>query len=948
MDAAGPGLLPLTLRRLGLSRAEPGRLDSATSELAEDARRRRGKRMAARDRRASLALAGTVAAVAVAMALLVPAHRSTSPLVALLFAVLFAAASQIEFELGAGSAVPTQLLLVPMLFVLPVGQVPLWVGLGYVLAELPDHLRARRHPERLLVPLCASWHAVGPACVLVLAGERPFAWHDWPLYVGALGAQFAFDWAGAALRDHVAHGVPLRRLASYLLCVDAVDLGLAPVGLLAASAAVSEGPVLAVLVVPLAALLSILARERRARVDHALELGRAYRGTARLAETFHEILSEETLDATLARIADVLGELIPYDAFSIGELRDDGELVPLLVRGGVPAEAASATIDVPLLLRGESKGLLTVQRLGTPGSFGQDEVQLAQWFGDAAALAVENMRVRAALERQAKSDSLTGLLNYRAFQESLRAHVARLREEGEPLALVMLDIDDFKRINDVYGHATGDEVLSSAADLLRRVARSADEVCRIGGEEFAVVMPAADAAAGELLARRIVSGLATCDLGPVGEITLSIGVAESPVHASSARELVACAEGAMMCAKSKGKNRIVLYGGETLARPCVTGPSRRRDDLRSIAHLKLLQSLAGKLSRLNDVTAIGEAIVGELRALFDCNSCRLYVRSGELLIPAAWHGDEAYADESAEALATCMGEGITGTAAERGQSLLISDAERCEFAVHVPGSPHVEESVVAVPLRCGSQVHGVVVLSKLGLEQFDQDDVRLLEVLAPHAAAVIENALLYETVRDEAESLERTFVSTVEALANALEANDADTSSHARAITDLALSLGRRLELDDASLKRLELGALFHDIGKIGIPSEILTKPGPLTSAERKIVEAHPELGERILEPIERLADVRPIVRHCHERWDGDGYPDGLARTDIPLEARIILVVDAYHAITSDRPYRARRSHEEACECLRRDAGRQFDPMIVEAFLALAEEDVLSADELVA
>src|SRR5439155_7881701 len=137
--------------------------------------------------------------------------------------------------------------------------------------------------------------------------------------------------------------------------------------------------------------------------------------------------------------------------------------------------------------------------------------------------------------------------------------------------------------------------------------------------------------------------------------------------------------------------------------------------------------------------------------------------------------------------------------------------------------------------------------------------------------------------------------------------------------------------------------ALFHDIGKIGIPSEILTKPGPLTADERLIVEEHPALGERILEPIDRLADVRPIVRHCHERWDGAGYPDGLQRTEIPLESRIILVVDAYHAMTSDRRYRGRRSHGEACECLHREGERQFDPAIVQAVLSLAEEDLAAA-----
>ena len=138
------------------------------------------------------------------------------------------------------------------------------------------------------------------------------------------------------------------------------------------------------------------------------------------------------------------------------------------------------------------------------------------------------------------------------------------------------------------------------------------------------------------------------------------------------------------------------------------------------------------------------------------------------------------------------------------------------------------------------------------------------------AAVALERARSYE-------SLEDTFVSTVEALANALEANDEYTSSHTRWITDMALRVGEAMGFEAAELKRLELGALFHDIGKIGIPTSILLKPGPLSPEERTIIEMHPELGERILEPIERLAEVRTIVRSCHERWDGAGYPDGRA-----------------------------------------------------------------------
>jgi HD-GYP domain-containing protein (c-di-GMP phosphodiesterase class II) len=245
--------------------------------------------------------------------------------------------------------------------------------------------------------------------------------------------------------------------------------------------------------------------------------------------------------------------------------------------------------------------------------------------------------------------------------------------------------------------------------------------------------------------------------------------------------------------------------------------------------------------------------------------------------------------------------------------------------------------MVAVPLLYGARAIGVIVISKLGLGQFDDSDVRLLEVLAGNASVAIENARLLETVRRKADGLEEDFLSTVEALANALEARDVDTSTHARAITDLALAVGAALDLDRARLKRLELGALLHDIGKIGIPSEILGKAGPLTPEEYRVVQQHPELGERILAPIARLGDVRTIVRHCHEHWDGRGYPDGLAGEQIPLESRIVLVVDAYHAMTTDRPYRARLPEHDARSRLREGAGTQFDPGVVEVFLELLE-----------
>ena len=201
-------------------------------------------------------------------------------------------------------------------------------------------------------------------------------------------------------------------------------------------------------------------------------------------------------------------------------------------------------------------------------------------------------------------------------------------------------------------------------------------------------------------------------------------------------------------------------------------------------------------------------------------------------------------------------------------------------------------------------------------------DLELLAGIASQARLAISNAGSFAT-------LERTFLSTVEALANALEAKDSYTSSHTRWICDSAIDVGRALGLEGVRLKRLELGALFHDIGKIGIPASILMKPGPLDADERSLIERHPELGERILAPIDQLAEVRPIVRACHERFDGSGYPDGMTGDEIPLEARIIFACDAFHAMTTDRPYREALPVEEAFRRLQDAAGSQFDPRVV-------------------
>ena len=230
------------------------------------------------------------------------------------------------------------------------------------------------------------------------------------------------------------------------------------------------------------------------------------------------------------------------------------------------------------------------------------------------------------------------------------------------------------------------------------------------------------------------------------------------------------------------------------------------------------------------------------------------------------------------------------------------------------------------PLRPGPAALAVATESEIRSRELE-----LLAGIASQARLAITNAGSFAT-------LERTFLSTVEALANALEAKDSYTSSHARWICDMSIEVGRELGLDAVHLKRVELGALFHDIGKIGIPASILMKPGPLTTEERSMIERHLELGERILAPIDQLAQVRPIVRACHERYDGLGYLDSLKGEEIPLEARIIFACDAFHAMTTDRPYREALPVEEAFRRLVDAAGTQFDPRVVDVRLRVLKQ----------
>lgn len=276
-----------------------------------------------------------------------------------------------------------------------------------------------------------------------------------------------------------------------------------------------------------------------------------------------------------------------------------------------------------------------------------------------------------------------------------------------------------------------------------------------------------------------------------------------------------------------------------------------------------------------------------------------------------------------------MGQGIVGACAESGKPLLVADVTKDPrfFKKVDKKSGFQTRSIVAVPLMVRGGLIGVVqVLNKNGGGEFNQEDVELLTALANQSAVAIDNAKLYLSLQD-------SFVATVQALAAAIDAKDSYTAGHSSRVTEYSVLIAEEMGLPDPDIKRCRLSGLLHDIGKIGIGDSVLSKPSALTDEEFGIMKKHPTIGANIILPIPQLADMVEGVRHHHERFDGRGYPDGLAGDKIPLMGRIIGVADAFDAMTSDRVYRPRLSDEIALGELEKHSGAQFDPEAVEAFM---------------
>lgn len=215
-----------------------------------------------------------------------------------------------------------------------------------------------------------------------------------------------------------------------------------------------------------------------------------------------------------------------------------------------------------------------------------------------------------------------------------------------------------------------------------------------------------------------------------------------------------------------------------------------------------------------------------------------------------------------------------------------------------------------------------------GVDDFLHTPINSVEFLAR-----VRSLVRAKRLNDELVNVENTIL----ALATAIEAKDPYTEGHLDRVANYAFSLGKEIGLAPWELHLLRKAAILHDVGKIGVSESVLAKPGPLTEEEFEHVKAHTVVGEKICRPLQQNRLILQVIRHHHERYDGKGYPDGLTGEDIPMAARIMAVVDAYDALTSDRPYRGRLPKEEALQILKQEAGRQFDPRIAMAFVSTLE-----------
>ncbi len=474
---------------------------------------------------------------------------------------------RVEFEVGEGCTRPVMLVLPAMLLLLPAGAVPLAIVVGHVAAQFPDVLRGRLPRRRLLMGVADSWFSLAPAVVIGLVGV-PTEWPDAvAVALVATAAQFALDFVVSGLRVHIGTGFPIRSLLRPFAWVWFVDLLLMPIGVLVAVAAVDR-PLLVAGVLPLAGLLAVFARERTGRIDNAMALHRiAQDGQDRLESIVQNasdliaiIDADGAIKSLSGSVEPVFGEDRPAlhgGAFlDYVHLDDAARLTAMLA--GIADKPAGHSQEVEWRLR------------YADGSFRHVAAMVTNLLDDprvgGLVITARDVNARKAFEEQLRHrafhDPLTALANRALFYDRIEHALAREQRDEGHAAVLYLDLDDFKDVNDRFGHAVGDDLLVDVAARLKSCARSADTVARLGGDEFGVLLesvhgPNEPIQTGE----RILAALGEpfSLIGAPVTVAVSVGIALSDAEDRGVDELLRRADLAMYAAKRNGKRRIELY-----------------------------------------------------------------------------------------------------------------------------------------------------------------------------------------------------------------------------------------------------------------------------------------------------------------------------------------------------------------------------------------------------
>ena len=552
--------------------------------------------------------------------------------------------------------------------------------------------------------------------------------------------------------------------------------------------------------------------------------------------------------------------------------------------------------------------------------------------------AVERHRMLSQLKRarrrehhQATHDSLTGLPNRQLLYDRLFHALAYSSRHRESFAVLFIDIDHFKNVNDTRGHAAGDKLLTAAAERLSACLRKTDTAARLGGDEFVVILTdliriqdAARVAQNTLRALAKPYILGTTEL----LVTASIGIAIYPTESTRIEELIKRADTEMLAAKrqrSAAVSRLAssraLGGGRTAEIvgglvPLLTSAGDLDSKLRLVAH---------RLSVEAGYEGVTFSLFGELGAPPSAHNT--FAQAPEEMVEA-WRRDNR-----SQAL-----HPIRPALESRRRPIILGDP-------HKSGLLRPEEreilraagfrSAMVAPMIWEGEVVGLLGVASKRKAAFGPRDAEFLMAVATQVTAIARTSTLVDELQSTSTRLAQAQTETVVLLAAAAEAHDQTTGLHLQNVRVITEALARQLgHCEDAS-SELGLAAVLHDIGKIRVPDVVLSTAGQLTDAEWELMQQHTVWGAEFLAGRPGFEMAATIARSHHERWDGGGYPDGLKGETIPEAAAIVAVADAFDAMTSDRPYRAARSVAAAVQEILACSGTHFSPKISEALWQL-------------